>query len=203
MLIDHWHAGRGQEALSDRSWNQVLLQDASWATLFPAADFDAVAANWVRLAQQHGAKPSLIVTWARDGHNPMYRAVPIFNGNRDLMQGVVTRRYADTAERLGVDTVPVGPAWRLAWDRDDLPDLFHPDGNHSTPTSQWLTALTIYHYLCEAPGAPPFEVLPSSLAPHAETLWQAARAARDREALSIANRSEIDAIALSETKALQ
>ncbi|MBV6631430.1 MAG: hypothetical protein KI792_00205 [Alphaproteobacteria bacterium] len=203
MLIDHWNRTRAKAALTEGEWDRLLLQDASWSTIFPAAKFDETTRNWIELARAHNVEPALITTWARDNSNPMYSAVPVFNADRNLMQGVVTRRHADTAATLGIGTVPVGPAWRLAWSNSDLPTLFHRDGNHTNTLSQWLTALTIYHYLCEQPDRMPASVLPEEVTPHAPIIWAAVLGARGQERKSVENPSEIDALALSATKALQ
>jgi len=85
--------------------------------------------------------------------------------------------------------MPVGEAWRAAWDRDSTLAFYGRDGFHPSELGSALGALVIFQQLFdESPVGLPDRLVPStkglrvlSLPPHLNTLLQEAAAQANAE----------------------
>lgn len=135
-----WHLKNGpaMSLLQAGGWDYVILQEFS--TLGgpigkpevgdPEPFYDSVR-QFVPKILAAGAKPVLLMTWARRGA-PEPEAKKIFDA------------YEHIGRELGVKVAPAGLAWAETRRRLRTLDLHIYDASHPTEAGSYLTALVIY-----------------------------------------------------------
>ncbi len=137
-LKDHWERGDARQALNERRWDYVVLQDQSTLGVNVFLDgvpritsdevFRPYAEQWATAVRERGATPIFYLTWAR-------KAAP-----QD--QAALTWFYVDAAKATHAKVSPVGLAWQAVREQDPAIALFTPDGSHPAPAGTYLAACT-------------------------------------------------------------
>ena len=125
-------------ALASRSWDVVVLQEASATFLARHGTTrfrDAVA--WFRRRLPSRTRIVLYQTWPwQDGSRYLARR----GANSAAMWHTMRAAYADVAARGGVTVAPVGSCWMAAPERATF---YSHDGNHAAPAGSRLAAAII------------------------------------------------------------
>lgn len=132
----HWNNPPSREAIGNRKWDYVVLQDRSGGPLEEPASFRQHAHLLNGAIQKRGAGTLLYLTWA--------------NRQRPESQAALTEAYTDLATELKAGIAPVGIAWQAARRVDPDFDLYHQDGRHAIPAGSYLTACVFYSVLLKA-----------------------------------------------------
>jgi len=129
-LKRHWDSGAAQNAIRERTWDYVVLQEQS---VQPLEQKERMY-EYVRLLDKeiklNGARTVLFLTWA--------------TRDQPETQLTLSAAYHAIAQELGALVAPVGPAWQIA--RQGAPDLslYEPDGSHPTANGSYLAACVLY-----------------------------------------------------------
>lgn len=128
-LSDHW---RGEKELKTMgliktgNFDIVVLQGQSMGTIDQPDSFFIYAQKLSSFIEEHGAKPCLYETWARE-------KVPQY-------QETITREYTKVAKDNDALIARVGEAWALARELRPGIELYAPDGSHPSELGAFLTA---------------------------------------------------------------
>jgi hypothetical protein len=125
-----WEGGTAKEAIQERKWDFVVLQERRD---LPARDPERMytyARRFDAEIKKNGARTILFLTWAQRG--------------RPEMQLLLNQAYFSLAKELDARVAPVGPAWQVALELAPGIRLHMPDGFHPTPTGTYLTACVFY-----------------------------------------------------------
>ena len=96
-----------------------------------------------------GARPAFYMVWPAASRQGDFEAVPT--------------SYAAAARAVHGVLLPVGQAWRAAWQRDSHVELYDSDGFHPSPLASYLAALVIYQQVSgRSPQEMPQSVVPAS-----------------------------------------
>jgi hypothetical protein len=118
------------QRLAGSQWNYVVLQEQSTLPLKnPARYHDNVRLFHAEIARR-SAKTVLYLTWARQ--------------QAPATQDSITRAVETIAAEIEACIVPVGPAWRLAHERDSGLRLYVDDGSHPSVQGSYLAAC-VFH----------------------------------------------------------
>ena len=135
-----WHLTNGpaMSLLQAGGWDYVILQEFSTLggeigkpEVGDPEPFYANVRQWVPKIRAAGAKPVLLMTWARRGAKES-EATKLFDA------------YEHIGRELDVRVAPAGPAWAEAHRRLRTLDLHIYDASHPTEAGSYLTALVIY-----------------------------------------------------------
>ncbi len=138
----YWAAGKAAAAIDSQKWDDVVLQEQSVlgagsevgdGGLSPPGIFHESVRKFVPRIRDNGARPLLLLTWAR-------RARPDD-------QRLLNDAYLSIGRELSVEVSPAGMAWAEAHRRWPDLDLHVADGSHPNPTGTYLTALVLYSTL--------------------------------------------------------
>ncbi len=137
-LADHLRGGSASELIEQWPWDWVVLQEQSTlginrfhngrARFDGPEGFERAAEAFIELARQNGARPALLLTWAR----------------RASMENQVflNDAFVRVAERTDAVVIPAGPAWMEALrDSPELP--LYEDGAHPAPAGTYATAYCV------------------------------------------------------------
>ena len=125
-LRRHWNAGNAQKALTDTTWDYIVLQEQSTLPVKNPQRYHENVRLFAAEIAKHGAKIALYLTWSR-------QQVP-------QTQQQITRAVEDIAAEIGARVVPVGPAWHAAMREDPGLVLYEDDGSHPTAAGSYLAA---------------------------------------------------------------
>jgi hypothetical protein len=125
-LRRHWNAGNAQKALTNTTWNYVVLQEQSTLPVKNPQRYHENVRLFAAEIAKHGAKVALYLTWSR-------QQVP-------QAQQQITRAVEDIAAEVGALVVPVGPVWHAAMREDPGLVLYEDDGSHPTAAGSYLAA---------------------------------------------------------------
>ncbi|HVE79943.1 MAG TPA: hypothetical protein VNA89_13845 [Gemmatimonadaceae bacterium] len=128
-LADHWAMGT-REALRERPWTVVVLQQGPSSTSENRADLRAWTARWAQAIRAAGARPALYMVWPEAARTAAFPAV--------------VESYTLAARDVDGLLFPAGAAWLAAWRRDAALPLYGPDEFHPSPTGSYLAALVVY-----------------------------------------------------------
>lgn len=131
-LQDHWERRKTRRAIRSGGWDVVVLQQGPSATEGRPSLLE-YSKKFAELAREGGAEPALYMVW------PSRARFFDFDGVADS--------YATAAREVEGVLLPVGDAWRIAWELDPDLALYGPDGFHPTPAGSLLAALVIYQGL--------------------------------------------------------
>ena len=137
----HWNNPPSREAIGNRRWDYVVLQDRSGGPLEDPVSFKQHADLLDGEIKKRGARTILYMTWA--------------NRQRPETQAALTEAYTNLATELKAGIAPVGMAWEAAHRVDPDFDLYHHDGRHANPAGSYLAACVFYSVL--------FKVTPDGL----------------------------------------
>ena len=135
-----WHLKNGpaMSLLQAGGWDYVVLQEFSTLggeigkpEVGDPEPFYANVRQWVPKIRAAGAKPVLLMTWARRGAKES-EAKKLFGA------------YEFIGRELDVMVAPAGPAWAEAHRRLRTLDLHIYDESHPTEAGSYLTAMVIY-----------------------------------------------------------
>ena len=129
----HWRNPQSREAITQKPWDYVVLQERSGGPLEEPDSFIQHAALLDAEIQKQGAKTVLYMTWA--------------NRRKPEAQVLLTEAYTKLAQKLGAFLAPVGQAWEAVHRIDSGLELYHGDGRHANPTGSYLGACVFYSVL--------------------------------------------------------
>ncbi len=129
----HWNRSFSRDAIADRRWDYVVLQDRSGGPLEEPASFERHAGLLNAEINKQGAGTIFYMTWA--------------NRTRPETQAVLAEAYTRIARKLGALLAPVGLAWEALYRIEPDFDLHHQDGRHANPAGSYLTACVFYSLL--------------------------------------------------------
>ena len=129
----HWNNSKSRDAITEKPWDFVVLQDRSGGPLEEADAFARHAGLLDAEIQKIGARTVLFMTWA--------------NRQRSETQALLTEAYTNLAQELDAILAPVGLAWEAVHRAAPDLDLHHLDGRHADPRGSYLTACVFYAVL--------------------------------------------------------
>jgi hypothetical protein len=129
-LRRHWNAGIAQRALTNGTWDFVVLQEQSTLPLKNPQRYHDNVRLFVGAIAAHGARTALYLTWSR-------RTAP---DTQDAITDAV-RRIAAEVKAL---VVPVGCAWQRAGREMPELQLYVEDGSHPSAAGSFLAAC-VFH----------------------------------------------------------
>ena len=132
-LAWHWKNAPTREAIREKPWDWVVLQERSGGPLEDLDSFTGHAQLLDKEIQNQGARTLLFLTWA--------------NRSRPETQAHLTDAYVKTARKLQAGLAPVGLAWEAIRRIDPGIELHHRDGRHANPVGSYLTACVFYSVL--------------------------------------------------------
>ena len=132
----HWNNSPSREAIGNRRWDYVVLQDRSGGPLEEPGSFEHHARLLNGEIKKRGAQTLLYMTWA--------------NRQRPENQAALTEAYTNLATELKAGIAPVGMAWEAVQRFVPDFDLYHHDGRHANPAGSYLAACVFYSVLFKA-----------------------------------------------------
>ena len=132
----HWNNPPSREAIGNRRWDYVVLQDRSGGPLEEPVSFMQHAHLLDGEIKKRGARTILYMTWA--------------NRQRPETQAAITEAYTNLATELESWIAPVGMAWEAVQRVVPDFDLYHHDGRHANPAGSYLAACVFYSVLFKA-----------------------------------------------------
>ncbi len=131
----HWKNATTRNAIAEKPWDYIVLQDRSGGPLEEPESFKKYAGLLDTEIRMQGARTLLFMTWA--------------NRSRPDTQKVLTHAYRMAARKLKAGLAPVGLAWEAVRRMDPKIELYHRDGRHASPTGSYLTACVFYSVICK------------------------------------------------------
>jgi hypothetical protein len=126
----HWQNGSALNAIYQKKWDYVVLQEFSLRPIDDKASFFRFGSMFNEYIRRNGAKTLFYMTWAR-------KATP-------EKQIILTNAYTSLAAELGAGVAPVGMAWENSlMTKPDLA-LHVEDGSHPRPEGSYLAACVFY-----------------------------------------------------------
>lgn len=128
-LREHWLGERGlktKEIIREGEYDIVVLQEQSLGAINKGDSLRKYAKLLCDFIKEHGAKPYLYVTWARE-------KVPQY-------QETINQVYTDVARINQAIVVPVGKTWERAKQLRPTIGLYSSDGSHPSVLGAYLTA---------------------------------------------------------------
>jgi len=144
-LSQHWNSERGLKTkalIENGGFDIVVLQEQSLGTIQNSDRFLKNVKQFSTFIKQHGAKPYLYATWARE-------KIP-------QQQETITRVYQQAAHDNDAGIVLAGEAWKLARQQNPNIKLYIADGSHPSDLGAFLTACVFVNELSgELPNSLP------------------------------------------------
>lgn len=129
-LIEHWNEGEAAALIASGNWDVVALQQGPSSLPANRQVLIEYTERFAEVIREAGAEPALVMVW------------PEASRPRAFVD--VSRSYRLAAEAVDGILLPVGEAWREAWNEDpDLP-LYSLDGFHPSLLGSMLGAFVIY-----------------------------------------------------------
>jgi hypothetical protein len=135
-LKTHWDRGIALEAIREKKWDFVSLQEQSTLPLKNRAKMHEYVRHFVEAIRKHKAEPVLYMTWARQ--------------NSWDRQDELADAYASIGRELKALVAPVGMAWQKAFDVSPGLVLHDKDGSHPDPAGTYLAACVFFATLFDA-----------------------------------------------------
>jgi len=129
-LARHWKGDAARKAISEGSWDYVVIQEQSQMPAFNPPVTLKYAALLADMARKVGAEPVFYLTWARK-HKPE-------------MQKGLTSTYMQAGLANKALVAPVGIAWQKALAANPKLVLHAKDKSHPTPQGTYLAACTFF-----------------------------------------------------------
>jgi len=166
-LKRHWDSGAAQNAIRERKWEYVVLQEQSTLPLERKERMYEYARLLHSEIKLNGARTVLFLTWARRDHPET--------------QAALSAAYQGISQELGAVVAPVGPAWEIARQNDPALSLHEQDGSHPTAAGSFLAACVLYLTLQPAETQCPLPQGEVASVPSVESLRAAAASAVARQ----------------------
>ena len=128
-LQDHWPRRETRRAIRSGGWDYVVFQQGPSATE-GRPSLLSYSKKFARLVRENGGEPALYMVW------PSRMRFGDFDG--------VSESYRMAAESVSGVLLPVGAAWRAAWQLDSELALYGDDGFHPTRAGSLLAALVMF-----------------------------------------------------------
>jgi hypothetical protein len=129
-LKTHWDRGLALEAIREKHWDFVSLQEQSTLPLKNRAKMHEYVRLFVETIRAHKSEPVLYMTWARQ--------------NSWDRQDELADAYTSIGRELKAIVAPVGMAWQKAFKRSPGLVLHDKDGSHPNPAGTYLAAGVFY-----------------------------------------------------------
>lgn len=126
----HWKNVPTRNAIREKPWDYVVLQERSGGPLEDLDSFTQHAQLLDKDIRNQGAKTMLFLTWA--------------NRSRPETQAALADAYGMATHKLQASLAPVGLAWEAIRRIDPGIELHHRDGRHANPMGSYLTACVFY-----------------------------------------------------------
>lgn len=130
-----WEKGAAEEAIRERKWDFVILQEQSVLPIVEPGRMRNYARKFDNVIKKSGSRTVLFLTWARRG--------------KPEMQLGLNNAYLNVARELEAQIAPVGPAWQFALAAAPDTQLYMEDGSHPTPAGSYLAACVFFHVMTE------------------------------------------------------
>ena len=134
-LEDHWNQGDAQKAIAKDKWDVVVLQQGPSGLPESRESLLEYTRRFAKAIRAVGARPALYQVWPSAAR---------FNDFPRVMES-----YKLAAEEVGGLLLPVGAAWRAAWNRKSKLPLYAEDQFHPSAMGSYLAALVLYEKLFE------------------------------------------------------
>lgn len=151
MLQDHWSNADTVSAISDGTWDFVVLQGQSVEPIAAPSGFQQHALLLAEAASTAGAVPVFFETWARAVGHEVYDE-PWSGGTPAAMQEGLRNAYTQAANDAGGVLAPVGDAWETVLAQHPGIQLHGGDGSHPTEHGTYLAACVFYGTLAGLPS---------------------------------------------------
>ncbi|WP_444885762.1 DUF4886 domain-containing protein [Microbulbifer sp. PSTR4-B] len=174
-LRKHSESEETLEAIHERKWDYVVLQEQSQLPSFPEEqrrkEIYPYAKKLTDEVRKAGATPLLFLTWGRK-HGDIQN---IPDDTRSKMQTRLLEGYQNMAKTTFSEIVPVGLAWEAIQSLDKNIDLYTHDGSHPNRKGVYLSSLVFAFHLVGLSqlNTPPITGIPEETA---ELLAQQAKA---------------------------
>lgn len=132
-LEDHWNRGNASRTIARGGWRFVILQQGPSALPQSRALLLEYARRFDALIRSAGGRTALYMVW------------PEARRRADFPD--VSASYKAASEAVGGMLLPVGDAWRAAWELDRKLPLYGSDQFHPSPLGSALGALVIFERL--------------------------------------------------------
>ena len=133
-LIDHLNgATQAVSAIKLGGWDYVVLQQGPTPAGICRDSLVLWAQAFDTLVRANGAVPAFFMAWPSNTSSTTFDASRI--------------SFEDAAIATSGVFLPVGEAWRAAWELNPALPLYGDDGFHPTPVGTFLSALEIYERL--------------------------------------------------------
>jgi hypothetical protein len=126
----HWEAGAAKQAIHERKWDYVVLQEQSTRPFEDRHRMHDYVRRFDHEIKRIGAKTILFATWSRR--------------ERPETQAALTAAYESIAGEIGAVVAPVGIVWQSVVKRTSEIALYDEDGSHPTPAATSLIACVLY-----------------------------------------------------------
>ncbi len=132
-LEDHWNQGDAQKAIAKDKWDVVVLQQGPSGLPESRQMLLDYTRRFAKAIRAVGAKPALYQVWPSAAR---------FNDFPRVLES-----YKLAAEDVNGLLLPVGAAWRAAWNREAKLALYAEDQFHPSALGSYLAALVMYEKL--------------------------------------------------------
>jgi hypothetical protein len=148
-LEDHWGSGEALEVIQAAPWDVVILQQGPSSLALNKIHLREWSVVFNEAIRAAGATPALFMVWPE--------------ASRPAAFDAVSDAYSQAAEAVDGILMPVGEAWRVAWEEDAALAFYGPDGFHPTELGSALGALVIFQQLFdESPVGLPSTMVPTT-----------------------------------------
>jgi hypothetical protein len=131
-LEDQWNAGTAESAIRGQKWDFVVLQQGPSSLSESRTGLLECTRKFAKEIRAVGATPALYMVWPESTRPKAFDAV--------------CESYRLAAKEVNGVLLPAGQAWRAAWRREPMLELYS-DGLHPMPAGSYLAALTMYGQL--------------------------------------------------------
>jgi hypothetical protein len=136
-----------RDRIAEGGWDWVVMQEQSLRPIDDPALFFEYARLLDEDIQAVGARTMFFLTWAKEW--------------APQQQDMLNQAYCTIAAELDARVAPVGMAWALAQERDDLLELYADDGSHQSDLGQYLLGMVFHRRLWnDSPLGLPHDVSP-------------------------------------------
>lgn len=137
FLDDPAHA-KAKQLVESGDYDWLILQDQSQTPAYKPDETMASVERWSNIAQKHGTKVLLFLTWAHASNNGG-KIAPLM-----AMQEQTSTTYCQAAIANKAKVAPVGEAWARWYKKNPNKPLHLNDLSHPNPSGTYLAACVIH-----------------------------------------------------------
>jgi len=142
-LKSHWTDGTARQAIRERAWDVVILQEQGRRPLDAPEETRNYLGKFLAESEAMKAIPLVIETWRRE--------------NELEHQDSITQAYRDLSGELQFSVVPLGTLFKRMQVHVPSFQIYSPDKSHPSPGGSFVSALMIYRSLSSVTRLlPPF-----------------------------------------------